>query len=106
MYAQDQDVVMCYFGIEPQYVLTANGRHLGGLYGRSLFAVISLRNELVFSNPLRLEQLEPAMLLKYYYDLVTCLEPLSQTQWAGQEECQKQFQQLDRDLHSALIGND
>ena len=102
LYARDQDAVMKFFGITPAYRVVQDGkRHFWCNYGKDLSSVIQLRNEFAMrARPA--ENWGHAELLRCYRGLVHCLYPLTQTQWAGQEECTHLLQDLDRDFYAAL----
>ncbi len=102
--ADDQDLVMHYFGIETHYERGKNGDiQLKCDYSWHLSPAMQLRNLLGgHSSMVRVEEQDMASLMKYYDGLMGCLEPLATTYWVEQDACRKRLEQLKLDFFSAL----
>ncbi|MBR5473782.1 MAG: sel1 repeat family protein [Lachnospiraceae bacterium] len=107
LYAEDQDYVLRYFGIKPEYDFSPVGdRQLKCVvtdYSWYMNPVLKLRNELGgHSNIVRVEELTLERLMFYYDGLMGALKPLVKTRWVAQEECQELVQTLETLFYSAL----
>lgn len=107
LYAEDQDYVLRYFGIKPEYEFSPTGdRQLKCVvtdYSWHMNPVLKLRNELGgHSNIVRVEELTLERLMFYYDGLMGALKPLTTTHWVAQDECRDLLAMLETQFYHIL----